>query len=260
MPELPRSNSPQPDKPHPSETFEGLQERVRLLESGSPDDPEFGRRVAYFAKQSRIIREAQISPEHRDRMEAVLKADMERRVEFDPLTGLYRKEAFLRRLDETFAQAYRTGKPVSIAFIDLDNFGMVNKELSHLHGDAALQQVGGFLRSIVKRESDIIGKYGGEEIVVVLPDTNEDSSRKMLEEIREQMPIIVGQALTEMELDPPFNKPVTASIGIAQAQGLERPLATLRKANDRMNIAKKLGRNTVVGTQEEQLFNQTEPQ
>ena len=105
---------------------------------------------------------------------------------FEGLTGLYRREAVLEILDREWSRSIRYDRPLSIALADLDRFKWVNDRHGHLAGDLVLQRVAAELRSQV-RETDFIGRFGGEEFLIVLPETQLDGATLLAEKIRERI-------------------------------------------------------------------------
>ena len=88
----------------------------------------------------------------------------------DGLTDLYNHRYFYNRLKEEFSRASRYNEPLSLIFIDIDDFKRINDNYSHTHGDAVLKEIGLLLKNLC-RESDFTARYGGEEFAIVLPNT-----------------------------------------------------------------------------------------
>ena len=96
----------------------------------------------------------------------------------DPLTGLFNRRYLEETLDREVARATRAQSTLGVVMLDLDKFKLLNDTFGHTAGDAALREVGHLLRENV-RASDVACRYGGDEFVVVMPDTNlENASRK----------------------------------------------------------------------------------
>lgn len=160
----------------------------------------------------------------------------------DPLTNLYNR----RFTDEFFQKKYQTAKrkkhPISVLMIDLDNFKQLNDRHGHQAGDDTLVRAA---RRIDKslRESDVVGRYGGEEFFVVLPEADRGKAREVGERIREEIRKPAGPGETELPQ-------VTASIGLAtfpeDGEG-DDPFAIVKVADDRMYEAKHGGKDRVVG-------------
>jgi diguanylate cyclase (GGDEF)-like protein len=101
----------------------------------------------------------------------------------DSLTGLLNSRGFYERAQPKLDRARRSGASLTLAYIDLDNFNLVNARAGHAAGDAALAQFGKFLRSAL-RPTDIAARVGGDEFAVLLPDTGIDAARTVLQHLR----------------------------------------------------------------------------
>ncbi|HKG26982.1 MAG TPA: diguanylate cyclase [Thermomicrobiales bacterium] len=113
---------------------------------------------------------------------AQLHAALEARARTDGLTGLLNRGATEETLDAELTRARRTGLPLAILLIDLDGFKHVNDRRGHLVGDRVLQEVAGILRTSV-RDGDSVGRYGGDEFLVLLPDADEFGARVVADRI-----------------------------------------------------------------------------
>lgn len=163
-------------------------------------------------------------------------ASLERDVMHDPLTGIYNRRYLDGRLDEELSRARRSGNPLSALMVDLDHFKHVNDTYGHEVGDQVLRHVSALMVSMV-RTNDVVTRYGGEEFVILAPDSpSGDASHlgeRLLRHIRGQnIPLLDGQTL-----------PITASIGIATLQTDECQSAFLRRADEAMYHAKRSGRD-----------------
>lgn len=101
----------------------------------------------------------------------------------DALTGLLNRYGLQHVLAREHAEARRYNRPLACLVIDLDNFKLINDTYGHAAGDLALQQVAGILRDAVRR-SDTVFRYGGEEFLVLLPETDLDGGTALAEKIR----------------------------------------------------------------------------
>ena len=162
---------------------------------------------------------------------------------FEGLTGLYRREAVLEILDREWSRAVRYERPLAIAVADLDRFKSVNDRYGHLAGDLVLQRVAAELKSHL-RETDFIGRFGGEEFLIVLPETQLEGARAFAEKVRQHL-----EGLT-IPLDEGATIRVTLSIGVASrdelaVQGRARARALIAAADEALYAAKNRGRNRV---------------
>ncbi|MEA2600350.1 MAG: hypothetical protein QOF89_1342 [Acidobacteriota bacterium] len=159
---------------------------------------------------------------------------------YEGLTGLLRREAILEQLDRELARALRYDRPLTIAMADLDHFKAINDRHGHLAGDALLRRVAQVLAEGL-RGTDWIGRYGGEEFLLVLPETDMAGGAAVAEKIRSR----VQGTWVEMEEGEPFR--ATLSIGLASRAGEGRPTGRdLIAAADRsLYAAKDGGRNRV---------------
>ena len=107
-------------------------------------------------------------------------------ITMDSLTGLLNHTTLERRVDAEVARAIRNNKPLSFAMIDLDHFKMVNDKYGHAYGDQVLKYLSHLLRRRL-RQSDIVGRYGGEEFGVALPGTSAPDAVMVIDEIREAL-------------------------------------------------------------------------
>ena len=157
----------------------------------------------------------------------------------DPLTGIANRQAVLARLDDELLRANRYRRQLSVIIIDLDHFKRLNDAHGHAAGDAVLRHVGQRLAASV-RSVDVAGRYGGEEFLVVLPETGPDAAASLAEKLRR----VVGGA--EVRLPDGELVSVTLSAGVAGGQGGVLDLdALVRDADAALYSAKALGRDQV---------------
>lgn len=153
----------------------------------------------------------------------------------DGLTGLYNRRHWETLAERHFAAAYR---PVTLALIDLDHFKQINDTFGHAMGDQILRRAATFLRETLGDRA-LVGRYGGEEFGVLLPDTPIDQALALLDGLRERFPLpeVQGDALL----------PCTLSIGLAEsADTMSDYHDWLRHADQALYSAKSQGRNRVV--------------
>jgi diguanylate cyclase (GGDEF)-like protein/PAS domain S-box-containing protein len=157
----------------------------------------------------------------------------------DFLTGLWNRAAILDLLEKELSRSRREEKPVGLVFIDLDHFKQINDTYGHLAGDAVLRAASDKMRAIM-RPYDLVGRYGGEEFLIVLPGCGEANLRKLCERLRG----ILADTSIEYE-----RKTIswTVSIGAAMANPAKETEAELllRAADLALYRAKTGGRNRV---------------
>ncbi|MEZ5572424.1 MAG: diguanylate cyclase [Halioglobus sp.] len=154
----------------------------------------------------------------------------------DPLTQLYNTRAFNEQTNLVLGLCHRYSRPVTLAFIDLDNFKNVNDTLGHAQGDALLRKVASVLQSSF-RSSDIIARLGGDEFAVLFPETEAEHAGAMLERLRQRL----------IEIPELKTSAVSASIGaIAYVIAPEHPNEMLKRADALMYSVKKAGKNRVM--------------
>jgi diguanylate cyclase (GGDEF)-like protein len=174
----------------------------------------------------------------------------------DDLTGLYNDRWFHIRLTETLAQARTTGREAVLLFMDLDRFKWVNDCHGHLAGSQVLREVGFLLKRIIPQAEATVARYGGDEFVMILPDTSLDEGLRVCEDMRRTI-----EMTSFLDREWGFSMPpvhlrgvLSASIGVARYIP-ERDSATsidveknelLRRADAAMYQAKALGKNQVV--------------
>lgn len=168
-----------------------------------------------------------------------LERELALRADTDPLTGLANRAVLERRLNEEFYKAHRYGTALSLLFIDIDEFKSVNDDHGHRVGDQYLKAVSELITSNV-RYADLVARYGGEEIVVLLPYTNASAASRLAERLRQLVGAFVihhGAILIQR----------TVSIGIASYPEMPMKDAedVLLAADEAMYAAKRAGRNRV---------------
>jgi diguanylate cyclase (GGDEF)-like protein len=150
---------------------------------------------------------------------------------------VYNRRAWSERLLALHARTQREGQPLSLLFLDLDQFKELNDRLGHAAGDAALRAMAAVMRAEI-REHDTVGRYGGEEFVVCLPNTGHARALQAAERIRKRL-----QERARREADGSLP---TVSIGVATLRPGEELAALIRRADSAMYEAKAAGRNRVV--------------
>lgn len=153
----------------------------------------------------------------------------------DPLTSLLNGRAFYDDAQRLLALCRRKGRPITIAYIDLDNFKSINDRSGHQAGDDLLCRVADKLRSSV-RPSDLVARLGGDEFVILLPEVNSQEAALTVDRLRSLLPDAVTSS----------HGPITASIGaVTFIEAPDDVEDMVREADSRMYLAKSSGKNRV---------------
>jgi diguanylate cyclase (GGDEF)-like protein len=166
----------------------------------------------------------------------------------DELTGLFNRRHFFDFLAKHISQSSRYGSPLGLILLDVDHFKKVNDNHGHLCGDKVLREMGATLLQLV-RPSDVLARYGGEEIVLLLPETNLAQGLCVAEKIR--------KAIMAMRFELPTGGllPITVSLGVAEihdalrgapVESTDLQVAFIECADKALYLAKKAGRNQAV--------------
>ncbi len=163
----------------------------------------------------------------------------------DPLTGLPNHRTMMDRIEEELARCQRRRESCAVVFIDLDHFKHINDTWGHRAGDAVLREASSRLRKNA-RQGDMVGRYGGEEFVMILSNTNLQGAKQAVERFR--VALAEEPCILEPGEDTPDRKSIafTASIGVAVygKHGTTRE-ALIEAADQAMYCAKQSGRNQV---------------
>lgn len=167
--------------------------------------------------------------------------------QFDGLTQLNNRRSFLDRAEQSLAICHRSNQPASLLMFDVDHFKRYNDFYGHPEGDKCLQRLSTAFQSVVQRDSDLLGRYGGEEFIALLNNTDEQQAKFLAEQIL--------KAVAELAI--PHEKSsvapiVSLSIGVACSRSANSySLPTLiERADQHLYQAKQNGRNQVVVTQD----------
>ncbi len=220
------------------------------IEQGAPYTPSFRIRrsdgsLHYIQARARIYRDAEGKPlrmvgtneditEHR-----LLLDKLERQANQDYLTGLSNRRHFMEQGEMELARVQRYGEALSVFMLDIDNFKKINDTQGHKAGDIVLQKLSHLLRETL-RTVDIIGRIGGEEFAVMLPETDLRGAAEIAERLREKV------ARCEAILESGVTLHFTVSIGVAMLKEKGGNLVTLLNFADKaLYQAKQSGRNRV---------------
>ena len=161
-----------------------------------------------------------------------LRQELERLVTHDSLTGALTRRALFTSGEAELARARRQGRPLAVLMLDLDHFKQINDEHGHLVGDQVLADFVARAQTVLRRPA-VLGRYGGEEFVALLPDTDKDQALAVAERIR-------ASACADPDLPC-----CEVSIGVATAQPQDSLHALINRADAGLYEAKAQGRNRV---------------
>lgn len=169
-----------------------------------------------------------------------LRRDLERLASYDALTGVLTRRVILSLLDKSIANVSRSGRPLALMMVDLDHFKRINDNFGHRVGDQVLSEIVAAIGSALRKET-YIGRYGGEEFLVVMPDTNTEQLLEVSERIRHvaaETPVIAQEQTIHC----------TISIGamIVDASNVDSLQDPVGLADKALYQAKLQGRNQVV--------------
>ncbi len=154
----------------------------------------------------------------------------------DYLTGIINRRGFYEALGRERERASRLNLPMTVAYIDLDDFKQINDRFDHITGDNVLASIGETLRSSI-RNTDLAGRLGGDEFCVLLPHTDLPGARVVLEKLRETLLNVMNASAW----------PVTFSIGaVTFQQPVKSPDEMIRIADGAMYAAKQQGKNRIL--------------
>ena len=165
-------------------------------------------------------------------------SEAERRAETDPLTGVLNRRSLIERLEAGCLRAQARDRPIALLFIDLDHFKQINDSYGHLAGDACLAAVVAPIQAEL-RQSDVVGRYGGEEFIVILSSASAAAAHPIAERIRERV--------ASVRVDG-YGAPIrlTCSIGVAASDTLGVwGKHLIARADEAVYAAKRSGRNRV---------------
>lgn len=157
----------------------------------------------------------------------------------DPLTRTLNRRGITIALKQAMAHAERYGHPLSVALADIDRFKEVNDAFGHEAGDRALEGVASILSEAV-RLPDQVGRYGGEEFLLLFPETDLEASTRIAERIRD----LIGDA--DLPVGHRRNASLTVSIGVTAHRNGESASSLISRVDGALYDAKRAGRNRVV--------------
>lgn len=176
------------------------------------------------------------------KMHALLEM-LSQKAQIDGLSGLFNRTYFDDRLKEEYDRAIRHGNPMSVALIDLDHFKQINDTYGHPAGDTVISGVAQIILQLT-RSTDVACRYGGEEFVLILPESNPDQAMSLCERIRERCEAMVWSQHP--------SRTVTLSVGVVGVDDGSSinctPSALVELVDRNLYQAKQTGRNKVTAT------------
>lgn len=156
----------------------------------------------------------------------------------DPMTKLYNRRYFSNISEHTLTLARRENQELSIIMIDIDDFKNINDTYGHQVGDDVIVSIANTLM-LIQRKSDIVCRYGGEEFVILLPNTSLENAKKVAENARKKVESICMKDLVNRDIQ------LTISLGVSSVNIAEEFILEmgLKRADDALYHAKKLGKN-----------------
>jgi diguanylate cyclase len=223
------------------------------------NDLDYALKIAQERKEKLIAKETTLTLQKRsnedlevlvkqrtEQLETIMK-DLEKansRLEhisnLDELTSIYNRRYFNQKLEAEFKRAQRQNNPISLIIADIDHFKDVNDQYGHLVGDICLKRISALLKKGITRPDDILSRFGGEEFVIVLPDTSSEGAGYVANRV-------VKAIESETIVYEDISLKLTISIGVATflPTQYEKPEALISAADTALYQAKESGRNCV---------------
>ncbi|MEO1923816.1 MAG: GGDEF domain-containing protein, partial [Nautiliaceae bacterium] len=219
-----------------SEDFESIKEK--LLKIATSLDKEIDEFSKEMKKEDEEVEK--LKQKIKELEKKVKKLSCEVKTDF--LTNIANKKAIMEELKRQESSFKRYGTIYSVVFFDIDHFKNINDTYGHDAGDVILKTLGLLFRRYA-RDVDMIGRFGGEEFVAILPNTNKEGAYRFAEKLRE-----IVQKAKFLYKNTRIN--VTVSGGVASRQEVNSQEELLKKADERLYLAKKSGRNKVCADDE----------
>jgi diguanylate cyclase (GGDEF)-like protein len=214
-------------------------DEVRAFQLGAVD---FIRKpISAYIVESRVLTHLAL------RLQTIL---LKRLAHSDGLTGLKNRRAFDKGLERAWRECARSGAPLSVILMDVDNFKQYNDQYGHLEGDACLRQLASVVQAALCRPADYAARYGGEEFACVLPHTDHQGALAVAQGIRAR---VAAQAIPHCR-GATAAQVVTVSLGVASCipAAAHGWLELVGQADTQLYQAKQMGRNRVCGHQYQQ--------
>jgi two-component system cell cycle response regulator len=164
--------------------------------------------------------------------------ELERIANYDSLTGLLNRRAILQEMDDQIKRVRRYKEPLSIVMLDIDHFKKVNDKYGHIVGDSVLEEMAKTIGSVI-RGTDVVGRYGGEEFIIILPHAEQDAALSVAERVRNAVVAV------EMKSSNGDTFSVTVSQGVASYMSNEDIYSLIQRADAALYQAKENGRDRV---------------
>ncbi len=205
------------------------------IENAMLNDSLEERVVFRTAQLKKTVDELEREIEARKRAEA----ELQKLAITDPLTKVYNRRYFDETVENELERSRRHNLNLSVAMVDLDHFKEINDNYGHVTGDIVLQTMAGcFVDNL--RKIDVVGRYGGDEFVILMPESNQEQAHKAAERLRKKV-------ITRVRKIQKFDHPVTASMGLFTLSGNTEIAMKdfLDRADQALYVAKEAGRNRV---------------
>ncbi len=158
----------------------------------------------------------------------------------DPLTGCYNRRAFFDLFETAYDESEKTENPLACIMLDIDHFKSINDRFGHTIGDEAIRLISDVLNNHCEHKGAIVGRYGGEEFCIVLPDANIDKAADVAERLRQVIQLTSEGFCAD-------NVTITASFGVScKSAAVSDCSQILEQADEALYIAKESGRNKVI--------------
>lgn len=220
---------------------------IFVTSQNSPEEETHGLEVGAVDFISKPVNPAVVRARVKTQLTLKAQTDALRMLaSLDGLTGVPNRRIFDERLDAEWRACRRSASPLSLLMVDVDHFKLYNDHYGHLDGDQCLKAIASALASSVERGRDMLARFGGEEFVCLLPDTDLEGAKHIAEKLRQA---VEGLAIPHVESKTAAT--VTVSLGVAttaQCDALEPP-ELLKVADEQLYLAKQSGRNRVCGVQ-----------
>lgn len=211
------------------------------IENAMLNDDLEDRVAVRTAELKKTVEELEFEIEARKRAEA----ELQRLAITDPLTDIYNRRYFFEVLETELERTHRHNLNLSIAMVDLDHFKMINDQYGHIIGDEVLRTMADCFRENL-RKIDVIGRYGGDEFVILMPESSQDQAKKAAERLCKKV-------VARVKKIQKFSHPITTSMGIFTLSGMDKLSVEefVDRADQALYAAKEGGRNRVAVWQPE---------